>query len=373
MISIRSLRSLRAIRVSPLTSVRFYSIDEFNKNKKNYSFGLDLDNLSKQHLSKDDKLDLNSTLESHPDLVGLDQNSPEYKDTLYALHQSQQLNARAEQKRYESRERMKAVFYGFSAMIGIVAVHQLFMNYEYFKNWLTHESTYGKELDSKVKSLDDPSMNENNMNNLISRYTDDLDNANVINSLQGLSVPGLYLFGGNDNKKSKFPLRIPFFNDKILRDVQLKGDLLVAVSEKGNDLFELIINQKQNKQGAVATTKLPFRVTKAQISGDYVYLLSERGDLYYKVRSDRGDALFSGYQYRNYLGISRTSSTFGHIKISSKLADLKAGESHLLLLAKDGKLLFQALLPLAQTAVNTVYQCFLHSVVPPHQLIPPLN
>ncbi|CAH2350592.1 hypothetical protein CLIB1423_02S00606 [[Candida] railenensis] len=342
--ALRHRHALKSNGVIYSVARSYSSIEDFNKKKKTYSYGLDLDDLEKVHRADEAKVDLNSVLEGHPDLADLKPGSPEYKDRMYSLHQSLQNDQRKEQRKYESRERLKAVAIGFGAVVGLIAIHQAALNYEYLKNWLNHSRTYGKEVDTeKIMSLDDPSKNTNNMANLVSKFTDNLDTLNIISNLKSSEeTPGLYLFGGV-KARSKFPLRVPFFDDKLLKDVQLKDTLLVAINSKGNELYEMKIDlgksSKNIKPPVVEKIKTPFIVKKCQLTANFIYLLSEKGETYFKVRNDvasKKKIELDGYSSRNWIGMSKKSTVFG--KFPGKFEDISAGESHLLLLGKAGDL-----------------------------------
>lgn len=354
--------ALRATRRPAGHARRYSSIDDFNKKKTPYSYGVDLSKASR-HQERPESLDVNALIENDPRLEGVDPATPEYKDLLYTLHQEHMELTRRQQHKYESRERWKAVLLGLLAMGGIVAVHQLVMNWSYVKKWAWHGHTYGAELDvDAIRLLDDPAQNGLKWDNLVSKYTDSLDRPRVVQNLKPLAlVPGLYLFGGNS--KQKFPLRVPFFDDMVLQDVQLHGDYLVALDAKGKGIYEWRVGLREDPQ----LTQLPFKAQYSQISLQYLYLLSDRGEVYYKPRA--ATAPLVGYRYRNFLGLPRQSKVFGKVETAAKISKMQAGDDHLLLLDRLGKVLVAST---TQTPRN-VGQFGLPQFAPHTGAVPPVN
>ena len=74
-------------------------------------------------------------------------------------------------------------------------------------------------------------------------------------------VTGVYVFG-ND---TKIPLRIPFFNDMILKDVYVERGHLVAVSDNGK-----VYEWKKGWSDA-RLINLPYNVDKVTPTNDYFY------------------------------------------------------------------------------------------------------
>ncbi|CAK7906281.1 hypothetical protein CAAN1_14S00584 [[Candida] anglica] len=318
--------------------VRLYSsnIDDFNKNKKSYSYGLDFNNSKRFEQETHEEggpLDVNAMLERDPSLQGLHPGTPEYKEQLFNLHEAHEERSRRQQKNQESRERWKAVGLGFGLMISLAGAHQLFMNYEYFTNWLTHERTYKLDqakIDS-VSNLSDPTKNKNNFSNVVGRFTEGLTPEIVDGLKPSDSTPGLYLFGGKG--RGKFPLRVPFFDGMLIRDVQLRDDYMAVITEK-NELYQLY----QGVSQPVKAPKLPYKAVSCQITDDYLYLLGQNGQVFYTPRGDKKVATFEGYSYRNWLGLSRKSQTYGKLNINERVKSLSAGDCHVLLLTESGKL-----------------------------------
>ena len=178
--------------INRLNVLRFYSddkyksIEDFKKQKKDYRFGhnfssLDeLDNQNQKHFTSDmhsdssdlhekisqsrynqlDENDINSIIENDPRLINLKPGSAEYKHQQNLIHKEFHQRGKKEQARYEFIERFKGIGLGALALMGIVSIHQIVMNYEYLKNKVMYNFNYSVD-DSKITSLDDPSKNKN--------------------------------------------------------------------------------------------------------------------------------------------------------------------------------------------------------------------
>ncbi|CUM56115.1 unnamed protein product [Debaryomyces tyrocola] len=357
--------------INRLNFLRFYSddkyksIEEFKKQKKDYRFGhnfssLDeLDNQNQKHFTSDkhsdssglhekisqsrynhlDENDINSIIENDPRLINLKPGSAEYKYQQDLIHKEFHQRGKKEQARYEFIERFKGIGLGALALIGIVSIHQIVMNYEYLKNKVMYKFNYSVD-DSKITSLDDPSKNNKTIDYLTNKLVRELSDE-IIADLEKLNeVSGLYVFGSHNSQK--LPFRFKFFDGMLIKDVQIFQDYLAVINEKG----ELYQYHKGLKEPVL--TKLGSKVTKCQISNDMVYLLTKNGEVIYTPRLDKSVSGFNRLKSRNLLGISSTKP-FNKVcfKDNSKqdllgrnesIKDISAGQSHILMLSSKGRL-----------------------------------
>ncbi|CUM51969.1 uncharacterized protein AC631_04324 [Debaryomyces fabryi] len=359
------------VGINGLNFVRFYSddkfksIEEFKKQKKDYRFGhnfssLDeLDNQNQKHFTSDkhsdssnlhekisqsrynqlNENDINSIIENDPRLINLKPGSAEYKYQQDLIHREFQQRGKKEQARYEFIERFKGIGLGILALIGIVSIHQIAMNYEYLKNKITHNFNY-KFDDSKIKSMDDPSINNKTIDYLTNKLIRELSN-DIIADLEKLNeVSGLYVFGSHN--KQKLPFRFKFFDGMLIKDVQIFQDYLAVINEKG-ELYQYYKGLKEP-----VLTKLGSKVTKCQISNDLVYLLTKNGEVIYTPRMDKSVPKFDHLKSRSLLGISstkpfnkidfRNDSKQNLLHRNESIKDISTGQNHILMLSSKGRL-----------------------------------
>mmetsp|Transcript_379 Transcript_379/g.452 ORF Transcript_379/g.452 Transcript_379/m.452 type:complete len:710 (-) Transcript_379:925-3054(-) len=367
------LTELRSIGVGINGSkfIRFYSddkyksIEEFKKQKKDYRFGhnfssLDeLDNQNQKHFNSDkhsdssnlhekisqsrynqlNENDINSIIENDPRLINLKPGSAEYKYQQDLIHREFQQRGKKEQARYEFIERFKGIGLGILALIGVVSIHQIAMNYEYLKNKIMHNFNY-KFDDSKIKSMDDPSINNKTIEYLTNKLIRELSN-DIIADLKKLDdISGLYVFGSHN--KQKLPFRFKFFDGMLIKDVQIFQDYLAVINEKG-ELYQYYKGLKEP-----VLTKLGSKVTKCQVSNDLVYLLTKNGEVIYIPRMDKSVPNFDYLKSRNLLGISsdkpfnkinfRDDSKQNLLRRNESIKDISTGQNHILMLSSKGRL-----------------------------------
>lgn len=324
-------------------SDKFKSIDEFNKHKKDFKFGHGIDDLAPESPDEAetrrerlaDKADgfQEFDLKNHPELVGLRPNSPEWKQQMARIQQEMQKEQEAEQRRQERRERLKGAGFGIAALVSVVSAYSLLMNYKYLKAWLNNKWTFDID-ESNVQDMKDPKSNRKNSQHAIERLVTQLaKNEHFKEDLaDSTQKTGIYQWGSL--AKSSLPTRIPFFNDKVFKDVVVLSDYGVAIDDKGR-AFHFTSALPHPYQ-----VDLPEKVKGAYFSGDNIYYLSlgERDILY-------GPKLSPGLlkERKGWFGsVSVKYDTqkvkFSDLQKSEKIASIGAGMGHLLILTNQGRL-----------------------------------
>lgn len=345
---------------------KYKSIEDFKKQKKEYLFGHnfssidEIDNQHQKQFSSErhsdtsdlhgkmhsrygelNESDINSMIEKDPRLINLKPGSVEYKYQQDLIHKEFEKKEKKKQARYEFIERFKGVGLGLVAIVAIISAHQIFMNYEYIKNKITHGSTYNVD-DSKIKNLGDPSKNSKSIDYLTNKLINELNQV-IIHNLEKLSeIPGLYVFGSHNGQK--LPIRFKFFDNMLIQDVKIKLDYLVVIDEKGR-LYQYYKDLKEP-----ILTNLPSKVSKCQISNSMIYLLTTKGEVIYTPRLDKPNASFEYSKSRNLLGIS-TKKPYNKVKFiknddskeallerNESISDIATGNNHLLMLSNKGRL-----------------------------------
>lgn len=318
---------------------KYRSIEDFNSAKKEYLFGHNLDEKAPQvaqHASKTpedhpEAVDVNSLIEKDPRLADLKPGSPDYKDMMHQLHQEYDQKFKKEQKASEQRERIKAVGIGLLAVVSLVSLHQLVMNFEYVKKSLSHKWTFRDVDGSRANDLSDPKNNTKRIDYLIDQLVDQLADDKISSTLvASKESAGLYLFGASNGRR--FPVRVPFFDHMMIRDVNVLHDYLIVVDCAGK-VYHLHRGLKEPQ-----AISLPSKVVKAEVSGDLVYYLTTKGSVLCSPRLDRDAAgSFRGSSLRNWLGLSRSYASV-KLAVDETVKDFSTGDSHLLILGKSGSL-----------------------------------
>lgn len=312
---------------------KFSSIEEFNKNKTKYSYGYNFDSLKElddktqpksepsKLRSNEDTIDINEAIENDPRLTKLKPGSHEYRETLHQLHQEFISKQKNQQKRYEFNERMRGVFYGVAALVGVVSIHQIFMNYESIKNRLLMNYTY-KDFNDEVG--DAPKKNVKSSKHLLEKLERELSDENITQLKDSMVTPGVYQFGDN----TKIPIRIPAFDGMFLKDAFIERGHIIAITDKGK-----VVEWKRG-QHAVTEVKLPFLVDKITATSDYVYYLTSQGEVAYTPR--KSAAGFLPMLKRNWLGLLK-SQTFNKLDVKN-VVQFSSGINHLSFLTKQGQI-----------------------------------
>ncbi|RCK60619.1 Protein FMP25, mitochondrial [Candida viswanathii] len=320
---------------------KYSSIEEFNKNKKTYNYGYNFDSLDKldakinpDHVSEKKRteqrpyvdpesekpMDINLLIENDPRLLKLKPGTAEYRDEMRKLHAEYHQKQLKQQKSHEFRQRMQGVIIGFIAFVGIISAHQILMNYDSIKNRLLMNYNYGdvKEPETKKKEVSTKSLNY-----MLEKLTKELSDEHLNQIQDSKEVTGVYVFGDD----TKIPLRVPFFNNMIFKDVFVEKGHLVAITDKGK-----VYEWKKGWRDA-RLINLPASVDKVAPTDNYFYFLTNKGEVVYipRNKSDK----FVPLQRRNWFGLLKTQN---HNKLDVKnIKEIASGANHLLLLDKSGQ------------------------------------
>ncbi|EGW34867.1 uncharacterized protein SPAPADRAFT_131380 [Spathaspora passalidarum NRRL Y-27907] len=335
-------------RLSKVTvPVRLYSnpqdkkqtIEQFNKSKVDYKFGYNfdtIDDLDKKinpdrqaTIDLEDELaaNFNTRIENDPSLANLRYGSPEYKEQLHNLYEEFKKKQEKDRKRFEFNERMKGVGMGVLIVVGAISAHQIFMNYQYLKTSIMADYTY-KIGDSKAQDLSAPELNTKRVANFAEKLESELNDETIANLQNSTEVPGLYVFGKHNGQK--LPIRLPFFNGMLLKDVYISPDYLVVVNEKGQ------VYQWYKGLETPQLMNVPINVKQVCVSGDYLYMLSEKGEVVYTPRPEVKSAEFTPLKTRNLLGIQK-EQTYNKVDVPGAVQQISSGKDHLLCLSRKGK------------------------------------
>ncbi|CAI5758968.1 unnamed protein product [Candida verbasci] len=353
---------LQCIRFNSKSN-KYSDIEKFNNSKTKYNFGYNFDSINdldskinpekiKQKTAERDIVNINEILESDPSLKAFEYGSPEYKEQMHKLHQQFLINAHKEQKREQIREGFKGLFIAIATIIGLISAHQIFMNYGSIKNRILQDFNYADFKDT-TKELKNTKSKAYKLEQLSAELNDD----NLANLQNSKEVSGLYYFGGDE---SKLPLRIPFFNNMVFKDVYVEKDMIIAITDKGK-----IYNWKKSSKEDPKLVEIPYNVDKIVPTEHYFYFLTNKGEVIYSKRDG-----FSEDKTRDWLGLFKIQK-FNKIENLKNVKQITSGRSHVLLLTKDGKVL---ILNTDKNAVNRgqygpSYSPFDNKIVPVNQPI----
>ena len=332
MISRNASRMLRGLGLSQrrLNLRRYRSIDEFNKQKKAYDFGPEIDNFGSesQHSRLLADFQHEPSLELHPKLQNLEPNLAEYKYQLMLLQQEFQHEKQRERAKWETRERMKGLGAGVVALVGILATYQVVMNYKYLKAYF--KGLYAYDVDvSQVRDMNDPKKNKKTVANLVDRFTAEADPAFVL-ALQDLrSVPGVYLFGAVSGKK--LPARVAGFDGMFMKDVLVTDDYVVAVDDKGR-VFHY------NKSIGPVQVQMPGKVRQVlNAGGNFFYVAQNQKEIYLGGKLTPGAKPNKGWFTSTVVYPVEKVGLQGFGR-RERIDSAVAGADHLLLLTSQGRL-----------------------------------
>lgn len=328
---------------------KYRSIDEFNKYKKEYTFG-DLDeteslkasempesykNFEGGEYEENDLANINEIIEQDPRLEGLVAGSKEYYEQYNKIHDEIK-NAKSNyEKRQERAEKLRAIGIGIALLVSIVSAHQILLNYEYLSKMVKNKISF-KEIDeSKIADMTDPSKNTKNMQYLMNKINDEINkNPNFVDNLKdSKDTTGLYLFGAIN--KQRLPTRMKFFDNVLIHDVKVLKDYLVVVDKDGK-VFHYYPKLKEPKK-----INLPAKIDKVEVSGNLVYYLTTKGDILYSPRLDVKKLEFEGIHTTSWIGLKKQQSynkiNFSNLNRGEKTKDIAAGDGHLLILSNQGR------------------------------------
>lgn len=334
---------------------KFNNIEEFNKKKTEYNFNhkfKQLDELESdprvggstetmadmrsrvaREMEEKEQDDINLRLQMDPRLAQFEYGSPEYKDMLNQINHEFNEQQKKDHKKFENRERWKALFAGFGIVGCMVVVHQALFHYKWYLA-LLNKSSYAID-ESKIKTNPE---NTKKLDFLQSKLAAILDGDFVGGLLSSKENTGLYVFGGQNGKK--LPTRIAFFNGMILRDVKVCGNLLIVVADGGS------VYQLTKEMATPEKLDVPYNIVKCEISKDLVYLLDKNGKVIYTPRADKNVSI-EGSTSRNWL-LMKKQNSYDLLKYTNEsgrlfnrgeyVTDISSGESHMLLLTNKGRL-----------------------------------
>lgn len=316
-------------------SDKYSSINEFNKQKKEFLFGAAVDLAKSERVNKERVVPENNGFDApqldllnHPRLEGLRPNSAEYKFQMHLIQQEFQAEQEKKNARWETMERIKGMAAGMAALAAILAIYLGVMNYKYLTQ-LYRSKVYFDIDDSKVQDLNDPKGNLKSSENMVERLAAEMTPEFIANLQDSTTTSGVYVFGtGNGN----LPLRIPGLDGKYFNDVLVAKDYLIAVDDSGK------VFHYSKKLGRAVQVDLPHKVASVVISNDKFYYLSNKLNEIYVGGKVAGDAQLSSGWFRSS-GASYSVETikFADFRRGEKVKTLAAGESHLLILSSKGR------------------------------------
>lgn len=314
-------------------SLRYRLIDEFNKQKKTYNYGPEIDNFGTESQHSRLQHDFQNVLapQDHPKLVGLEPNSREYKYQLMMLQQEFQQEKEKERARWETRERWKGLGAGVAALFGILGTYQVVINYKYLKTYVRGMWVHDVDV-SHVNDMNDPRKNTRAVASLVDRFSNEADAGFIAALKDSHSVPGLYLFGAAAEKR--LPARVPGFDHMLLRDVLLRDDYVVAIDEKGR-----VFHYTKKWQGPVEVN-MPGKVRQAVWAGDEIYYVAQNGRRIWageKLNGETSRDAKSGWFSRGVAYPTHPVAT-DVLARGEAIDQVAAGKEHLLLLSTKGRL-----------------------------------
>lgn len=316
-------------------SDKYLSINEFNKHKKEFLFGSAVDG-GEVPKSKNKRESLDNggfeapqlDLLSHPRLQGLTPNSAEFKYQMHLIQKEFQAEQEKQRAKWETIERLKGMAVGIVALVSILSAYLFVMNYKYIEQWYKSKFVFDID-DSKVQDLNDPKGNLKTADHLVERMAAEIGGEFVTN-LKDSKTPGIYVFGAG---YGKLPSRIPGFDNMYFSDVLVANDYIVAVDESGK------VFHYSSKMEKPAEISLPTKIQSVVISSGKYYYLSKKGNQIYV-----GDRLVptisssSGW-FRSGVEYPVETIKFPDFARGETVKQLTSGESHLLILSSQGRVL----------------------------------
>lgn len=320
-------------------SDKYLSINEFNKQKKDFLFGPAVDGSEAEIVKKGEfRLESNGfdapqiDLRNHPRLEGLEPNSAEYKFQMYLIQQEFQAEQEKQRAKWENMERVKGMAVGMVALVAIISVYQFVMNYKYLKQ--LYKSKFYFEIDeSKVQDLNDPKGNLKSLENMVERVAAEIGPDFVANLKDSTTTSGIYVFGAGSGK---LPSRIPGFDGKYFNEVLVSKDYVVAVDESGG------VFHYSSKMDRPMQILLPHKIASVVTSnGKFYYLSNKLNEIYVGDKVNAGLKTSTGW-FRSGVSYPVETIKFAEFARGEKVKNLTAGESHLLILTSHGRV-FEAI------------------------------
>lgn len=336
---LRLPKPLHQVNVVRLYSDKYKSIDEFNKQKKEFKFGYGVDEMTESgELERKERLDdaadgfAEFDISKHPRLQGLKHNLPEWKEQMFIIQQEMQKDQEKARRSWERRERLKALGAGVFALVSIVGVYSVVMNYKYLKGWALNKLNFDID-DSKVRDMKDPKGNKKKTKNLVDRLNEELKLVPgfVKNLVDSTTTPGLYVFGGF--MKNKLPARLSFFDGMYLQDVLVQKDYLVAIDDLGR------VYHHSPKFKEPVLVKMPLKVMRVIYSEDnFYYLSNNQKDIYCGPKLKELPKKVRGWLGSTSYAYPAEKLNVSVFKKGEKIKEVAAGLSHLLILSNQGRL-----------------------------------
>ncbi|ODQ57201.1 hypothetical protein WICANDRAFT_36060 [Wickerhamomyces anomalus NRRL Y-366-8] len=168
----------------------------------------------------------------------------------------------------------------------------------------------------------------------------------VITNKNDSSVPGLYIWGDNSNGitgdknsiSTKWPLRHPWFDGKLLKKVTIGEHSALAIDPKG-DLIQWGNGYKRNSdpEYTIKGEGLQF----AKISNGAIYALNKNNEILVIPESSKDQQDFKGLQRRNWAFISSTKNftkvPLDLLQKGETIKDFETGAEHLVALTDKGR------------------------------------
>lgn len=317
-----------------LYSDKYSSINEFNKQKKEFSFGESINNDS------DSKLDNNGAgidnngfdapqldLTNHPRLQGLRPNSAEFKYQLHLIQKEFQAEQEKQRSKWETTERFKGMAVGMVALVSIISVYTLVMNYKYLKQM--YKGKYWFDIDeTKIQDMNDPKGNKNSTDAKVERMAAEIGPDFIDNLRDSRTTSGIYIFGAGN---SKLPSRIPGFDGKFFADVLVADDYVVAVEDCGK------VYHYSSRMKEPVEILLPQKISSVVMSGGHFYYLSKRhNELFVGSKISSASTTSTGW-LRSSTTYPVSTFKFTEFTRGEKVNSLAAGEDHLLVLTSKGR------------------------------------
>ncbi|SCU77248.1 LAFA_0A00496g1_1 [Lachancea sp. 'fantastica'] len=224
--------------------------------------------------------------------------------------------------------KLRAVFQGLFLVVGVGAAYTAYMQWPQIKSWWVAERSV----------LDDDAIEVLKKQSAKKR---EIEFPKIPASEPSSSEPGVYFWGSgrNDNKNSKFPLRVAHFDGQKLRDVCLSTQNGNLAIDKNGDLYTW---DAKSKKLILADQDL----VQAKSSSGVAYALTKKGELLvvpltdHKLRSkfshQQRSWLLPWRKYCHYDFKLETKDAFSGRR-ENKVTQFDVGKEHLVFLSNSGK------------------------------------
>lgn len=224
--------------------------------------------------------------------------------------------------------KLSAALQGLLIVAGLGAAATAYMKWPQIKGWwIAKDNKLDddgieklKKRKEKKRALEFPTISENELPS---------------------SVPGLYYWGAGrkDGKTGKFPLRVPFFDNMILRDVALSTSVAnLAIDDKG----DLLAWDTNSARVLLADQNL----IQVKVSNGTAYALNKKGEILVIPLNDEAKLqknlklkrswIFPWKQYSHFSLKLNTKDAFRG-RSEKKVAQFDVGKDHLLFISDAGK------------------------------------